>query len=148
MVSKAGILVPHLYDSQLAYIVLKEVNKFVRSPMNDASVFYEDLTPTILKPMCGLYNAAEIFHFDGTLIATTLQNAASMLKTLKPVRKIFYVWSLEWVENEKDFLRNIEIYQNIDLELIAPSEDYAKDIKNYCGRLPKVVENFNLEGML
>ena len=149
MVRKVGVLVPHLYDTQLAFNVLAELNDLVlRSPMNDASVFFEDLTPYIIKPLFGVYNAAEIFHFDGDLIATTLQTAASMLTTLKPKRKFFYVWSLEWLEAEKNYIKNIEIYQNPDLELIAPSDDYAKEIKNYCGILPRVVKNLEIESIL
>lgn len=148
MVQKVGVLVPNLFDSQLAYMTLTELNNLSSLYNYDVSVFFEELTPYLMKPQFGVYNASEIFHFDGNLIATTLDTAKSMLSTLKPVKKIFYVWSLEYLEKNSNFIENIGVFQSTYLELIAPSEDYAKDIRNYCGIYPRVVENFSIKEIL
>jgi len=146
MVKKIGIILPHTFDTQLAYEAIKEGNYLVFDDINyDVSIFFEDFAPTILKPVFGLFNASEIFSYEGTLISTTISNTKCMIKTMKPERKIFYIWELEWLKNEKDYLENIKVYQNKDIELVTVSEDYAKEINNYCNRLPRVVKRFNLK---
>jgi hypothetical protein len=146
MVKKIGILLPHTFDTQLAYEAIKEGNYLVFDNHNyDVSIFFEEFTPPIIKPIFGLFNASEVFSYDGTLISTTLSNTKISIKTMKPERKIFYIWELEWLKNEKNYLDNISVYQNKDIELVTVSDDYAKEINNYCGIIPRVVKRFNLK---
>lgn len=147
--NKVGIIVPNLFQNQLAYTVLCEANNFVSSDCtNDVALFFEDLSPQIIYPRCGIFNVSEIFHFDGTLISTTLQTTDSMLKTLKAKRKIFYIWSLEWLTISKNYIQNLSIFQDPQLELYTRSDSYAHEIHNYCGIRPKVVKQFKINEIL
>lgn len=127
--NKIGIVLPYLYTSDLAFQVLSQTsNKY------DFSVFYEETSMPVVYPSCGIFSANEIFNYDGVLIGTTISNALSVAKTLKPTRKYFYIWDLEWLRSYKNYFYNLSAYQNPKLTLITPSEDYRKEIKNYANR--------------
>lgn len=126
---KIGIVLNNLYVNQLAYDVLSQEHENY-----DISIFYEENTPVLIPPKGAIYLLHEIFSYDGLLIATNLDHASLISKCVKSFTKVFYVWDLEWIRNKKDFISNINIYRNNNLILVTPSEDYRRELKNYCNR--------------
>lgn len=144
MVNKIGIVTHSLYNSQLSYTLIKECNELSQDINYDIAVFYEELAPPIIRPNFGIFNACEMYSFDGILIATTIPTALSVTRTVKSLKKIFYIWDLEWLRGQNNYLYNLSCYQHPELQLICPSDDYAKAIENYCNIQPKVLP-FNLK---
>ena len=145
MITKVGIILPHVFNTQLTYCVVKNIYTLVNNPKYDFVIFFEDLTPPMMKIPCAMMNVAEIHCFNGTLISTTLNNTVLSLKAINQARKIFYVWDLEWLRGQNNYLSNLDVYRNPNLELFTRSESYAKAIDNYSNRLPKIATDFNLE---
>jgi hypothetical protein len=142
-----GIIVPTLDMNQLAYETISIINREIASgSKDDYRIFFEELVPRCIDPACAVMNITEIFSYDGILISTTLDNTKLSLKTLGNIKRYFYVWDLEFLRNRKDYIDNIQIYRNPNIELIARSNDCAKAIKNYCGRTPSMImPNFSFQ---
>jgi len=147
-VKKVGIAVNNLGMSQLSYNITVEINNLLLENHSlDIVLFYENISESCMYPMFARMNISEIWSFDGMLISTDLKTSELSLKCLTPRKKIFYCWELEFLK-DKNYIKNIEIYRNEELELITRSNHYAKALENYCNRKPYVVENFNLRKII
>lgn len=144
-----GVLLPHLGSSQKSYTSISYINHILtNSALYDFVLFYENLVNPCIKPLCAVMNISEIWSFDGILISTTLDNTSFAIKSIKPRRKLFYIWDLEW-ERKHDFNYNINIYRSQEIELIARSISHQNAIENYCNRkVNAVIPDFNLYTML
>jgi hypothetical protein len=142
-----GIIIPSLDMNQLAYEVISTINRTIAAgDKNDYRIFFEELVPKCIDPICSVMNITEIFSYDGILISTTLDNTKLALKALGNVDRYFYIWDLEFLRNRKDYLNNISVYRNPKTKIIARSNDQATAIKNYCGITPQLIMpnlNFN-----
>lgn len=70
---------------------------------------------------------------NGVMVATDIESAKFALKL--PVKNVlFYIWDLEWLRNTGSYIENLKVFQNINLKLVARSEEHASIIKNYCNR--------------
>ena len=136
---QVGIIIPKL-DNQLSYMICKHVNN---SNDNIYTVFYEDISPYVIRPKCATMPINEIWSFNGILISTNLRNTLSSLKTINKSKLIFYIWELEFLKGKTNYIENINIYQNHLLKLVTRSEEYAKNVYNYCGIMPSVTENIS-----
>jgi hypothetical protein len=119
--------------------------------MFDVVFFYQQVSPTPLKPFCATMNISEIWSFDGTLIATDINSASVVNKVVSPAKKIFYVWDLEWMRpyHQQNYLYNLSIFRSPYLKLVARSEDHVKLIEHYCNRkVDNVIQNFQLDNFL
>lgn len=139
-----GILLPHLGQSQAAFLTISHINKLIMGGSNDDYVlFYNEVMPIREKPLCAMMNSSEIWGFEGVLICTTLLDADRVLKVQHAARKVLYLQDLEWYNNI-----NIEwageILCNPNLIVVARSDNHAREIFKYCGVKPKVVRNFNI----
>lgn len=142
---KLGIILPALYKQQLVYETFESLHKVISSKV-DPIVFFEDFSPLFIRPPCAMMHISEILNFNGILISTTINNTMMSLKAINQAKKIFYIWDLEWLRNSnnKNYLYNISIYQNPELELITRSNSYAKELNNYANIQPKVLSLENL----
>lgn len=138
-----GVILPSLHSSQLSYLAIKQGNSIVANG-DDFVIFYENLHPACLKPDFAIMQTVEIWKFRGNLIATNLSHAAQLLHVKNHIKKFFYVWDLEWLRGNKNFLENIKIYRNEELTLLCRSKEHAKRIEDYCNRHPIIIEDFNI----
>lgn len=146
--TKIGIILPHLGSSQLSYFVINQINTHVsQSNKFDFVIFYEDLSPVCIRPLCATMNMNEIWAFDGLLISTNITNALASLKTVNMAKKVFYAFDLEWMRNSRhDIFNNMKVFQDENMGLIARSNYHAKSIEKYSGRKPDVIiPNFHME---
>lgn len=143
-----GLILPNLSASQLAFEFINQANKVSFEGKYECILFPMSITTQCIKPLVAVMNMSEIYNFNGILIATNLYSASHIANLKNNSRKLFYIWDLEWLRGKLNFIENIQIYANPKLELICRSEDHAKIINNYCNRMPKVVENCDINKMV
>jgi hypothetical protein len=130
-----GIILPNLEPSQLAFETIYNLNEeIVAGSKHDYRIFFEDLSVRFMNPSCAIMNISEIWHFDGLLVTTTLNNTRLALKTTGNIQRVFYVWDLEWLRGQNDYLHNLSIYRNPNTLLLARSTEHAEAIYNYTNR--------------
>lgn len=145
--NKLGIILPTLHDCQLSYQAISSANDYLINGRADVVIFFEELSNRVLIPNCATMNLGEIGSFDGVLISTTLKNTLASIRAVNAARKIFYIFSLEWLRDRRNFMENTAIYRHQDIELITHNEYYAEVIENYCNRRPSICE-FNIAKLI
>lgn len=143
-----GLIIPNLSASQLAFEMITQANKLSFESDNEYILFPLTITQACVKPTVAVMNISEIYDFSGVLIATNLYSAAHLANAKNEARKIFYVWDLEYLRGNMNYVQNMLIYTDKRLELICRSHDHAKMIKNFCNREAKVVEDCNIKEMI
>jgi hypothetical protein len=136
-----GIIVDNLGASQLSLNVLKETERFANRPDRDAIVFYKNLVPPYIKPMCCCMDISEIYGFNDILISTDIESAIFAAKSVNNSTRYFYVWDIEWMRKSKNWLSNMIAFLDRDTQLIARSKEHARLIKNYCNRDCVIITN-------
>lgn len=146
MITKIGVILPHLGPSQLAFNVVNQINQLSNFNNNfDFMLFFENLVKPCINPNCAAVNANEIWSFEGILISTNINAAIASAKAVNRARNIFYVWDLEWLRGMTDFPFNMQAYRNPNVELVARSQHHVRAIEDYCNRkVSKVIEDINL----
>lgn len=142
-----GIILPSLDANQLAFETILSINTILSNgTKNDYRIFFENLSPKIIQPLCSIMNITELWHYNGLLITTTLENTKLAIKAIADTKIVFIVWDLEWLRGHNNYIDNISIYRNPNIILLARSKDHAKIIENYCGRRPNgIIESLNFE---
>jgi len=142
-----GIAVPHIGPSQLGFLAIQMANQGLVSTKHSYTIFYQQMVPFCVQPSVPVMNVTEMWGFKGTVIATTLDLAETMLNSVKG-DKIFYAWDLEWLRGNHKFDRNVSIYRDPNLRLVSRSNDHAMELSNYCNRDPEVVHDLNIFEMI
>lgn len=132
-----GVLIDTLENSDLSYLAIKQGNELDI----DFTVYYNNCMGCIIKPKFKICPMIECYHSKGVLVATDLRTSRILQKVPNNSRKLFYVYELDFTGNN-NFLENIQGYNNIDL--VTPSEEYRKELKNYANKDSHVVEMLNL----
>ena len=145
--NKYGIILDNVGINQTAYLAIKNINKLLEEgSLDDYAIFYENIASPCIRPLCGIFNFAEVYGYDGILIATTISQADTILKAGFAKRSILYIQDLEWLRpNSQPYLFNLHVLRNSELELFCRSESHYKIIQNYCNRTPTILNNFNLD---
>tara|TARA_Y100001938_G_scaffold151098_1_gene245962 strand:- start:3509 stop:3997 length:489 start_codon:yes stop_codon:yes gene_type:complete len=141
-----NVLVPDTGASQLSYFVIKGVNSLCETnPEIDVILFYENHHKNCLPANFSTMQISDAWFQHGPTIATSF-STASKLASFPCERKIFYVWDLEWIRNERG-TRQYEQYNNVycneSIEIIARSEPHKLAIENaFNRRVNHVVSDF------
>ncbi len=143
---KLGFLVKDLWLSQMAYYLTMNMNGYKTiEGIDDAVVFFEDVSQYSVSPLFSTMNSSEIWGFDGVLVSTCISTTLNSIAAIGPSQKIFYVWDLDWMRHNKNYEYNIQAFDP-DVKIVARSKDHGVAIKNYCNREPNgYVNNFNLQ---
>ncbi len=130
-----GIILPSLEISQLGYEVITQINNEIAGgSLLDYRIFFERLSLECVQPLCATMNISEIWGYSGLLISTTLENTFFSLKLTTDVKRVFYVWDMEWLRGQKNYLYNLSILRNTKIALIARNEETNKELDRYCNR--------------
>lgn len=143
---KAGILVESLGMSQKAYEIIRSLNQLEGlDEYWDMMVFYLEFDRFILPPKFALMNMVEAYGLDAPLISTSINTTKISLKCVRPTKRFFYVFDMEWTSSMHDVDELLDVYMNPKVELIARSADHAKVLEQ-CWKKPiDIIENFNYE---
>lgn len=144
-----GIALKNLGPSQVTFYCVKAMNALIENNM-PVWLFYDELYPPCLNYLCPTSCLYEAWSFPGVFISTSFKVAEKSLKFPGPTKKYFYVYDLEWIyQTEKEFNKLKNVFNNPELELIAPSEEYKNVIERIWGtKETKVISNFNIESLI
>lgn len=147
---KIGVLLDSLDNSQLTFCFVQQANSLLAHEYYyDISAFTSNPNNPCVTPHFGTFSIADATGHNGILIATNLLNAYSLIKMNTPAKKIFYVWDLEWLRGNMNFLHNSSIYNNPNLTIICRSQNHAEALENYCNRkVDRIISDFNLREII
>ena len=133
-----GIIVNDLSVGQLSYCLTMQAKT-----RNDLYFYTREMAPLIQRVNCPILPMREAVYQNDVLIATDLDSANFLRKLPTPARKIYYVWSIEWLNHGNDFVYSSSIL-NSPLEIIARSKDHARQLQ-ISGHCDAIIEEANLE---
>lgn len=144
--TKIGLILPHIGPSSLSFYTINQINYISNiNPNYDFVLFIDNLVRPYILPNCAVMHANEIFSFDGVLISTNISSAIACSKAVNCAKNIFYVWDLEWLRGQNNFVHNMSAFRNPNLRLVARSEHHKKAIENYCNKkVDAVIPDINL----
>lgn len=136
-----GVLLKDTQISQLNYEVIRELNLLNQEVYNTSfSIFYLNSTPVCVNNYCSLQTIHDLHKVkEGIIIATDLDTALILEKSQTMARKVYYVYSLEFLYYQTNYLENYRIFNKLDLW--SRSENYRKVIGNYCNKDVKISNN-------
>jgi len=146
---RAGIIVDALGVSQLAMTLIGELNQLhkLNEPI-DIVVFYHRYDKLLKSPLFAMLQEQEMWGFNVPVMATSLATAKRLISSVKPTKKFFYVWDLEWTFDNHEFSNISSIYCHPDIQLIARSQEHF-DIISDCWQEPvAILEDFNYERLV
>ena len=142
---KAGILVKRIDSSQLGFNITNSINYISNHLVNvDIIVFSQEPSSPPMTPLFAIMPETEVWGFDGPVISTNLETAATLINVTGPTKKYFYVWDLEWMRLENFTHKQLsKIYNDEAIELITRSKHH-RDIIGKCWRYPShIMDDFN-----
>lgn len=149
---KVGIFLNDLGNSQIASQAVFGINNYLANSDDVGFIlfFLDNVAPSAL-PMCPTMAASEIFGFDGTVIATSMETASRLASLSGPTRKLYYVVDLPWIRptGVVPYSPIRDIFTNKEVELVARSESHCRIIENCFNRRPiATVEDFNVNRLV
>lgn len=143
---KAGIIIESLDESQKAIEITREMNKLDNlEEYCDVIAFYINYGNMFLSPKFAMMNILEVYGFDGPVISTSIETTKILINSIRPPKKFFYLWDLEWTYKIYNVEELLDVYMNLDIELIVRSEEHSHVVEQ-CWKKPiAVIENFNYE---
>lgn len=140
---KFGIMVNSLDLSQKCFYLVKHLNNIVDvdcqfSPI----VFYQEYAKGIDVNRFGMLLSKEVWGYDGVVLATNLETAQILINCPCPVKKLFYVWDMDWLYNTYSYQHLKDIYQS-DLTLIARNKYHATVIEKCWAKPRYLMDNFD-----
>lgn len=146
---KISAVMDNIGPSQCSFYLIKEFNRLSASYLNSCSVFVNRITPPVIKPIFSCPIISYFMSYDGIAIATTLDEASSILGARNNSKKFLYLWDLEWLYSPKDYNKVYELLNNPQLKIIARSNSHAKLIENFCNRpVCGIVNNWNKDQLI
>lgn len=142
-------LINDLSASQNAFYMIKEFNKCIENTDISVGVFCNRHSVPVTQPLFSCRLANFLVSYNGIVIATTLEEAETILKLPNKSKRYLYLWDLDWLENPVFFSAAMNILRNDKLEILARSESHAKVIEHFCNRKVKgIVDNWNINQVL
>jgi len=138
---KIGFLLKDIGHNQLASDLITSINKTLadkRYP-HSFNIFVENIEEPIKSPACSVMNAAEIWSYNGHVVATSLSTATKLLNAIGPTHKYLYVYSPEWFSQNRilQYETNHNIYMNPELKILTRNEDYHKLFTSVFNKKPE-----------
>lgn len=138
-----GILIDHPGHSQKFKCITEEIAK-LPSDINTTIFMVE---PGVIPSQTNfpVLNLVYAYDFCGTLISTDVYTTLVLNNCLRPKKRYFYVWDLEYLYQPFNFADLQKIFANPKIELIARNE-FRHDLLSRTWKEPKfTMENFNHE---
>jgi hypothetical protein len=134
-----GIYLNNLSDTDQ----LNHINNFVsesikNKDVKDISIFYDNIGFNPYNVQCGMFDATELWSFNGNLIATSLDALNTTSRVINNINVFYYHG---WIQ-EKNIM-NLIIASQRDLHIICRSESDAKEVYRLTGKQPiGISQNF------
>jgi len=125
-----ALLLNNVGASQLAYYAIKRFNQLALENTHSPFIFFEEHASPCMPASFSFMYASEIWGYDGTIIATSLNTADKLRKCIGNKKRYFYVWELEWLRTQANFEQIYDIYNDPSHKIIARCKDHARLLKN------------------
>ena len=113
------------------------------------AAFVNTCTGHVTKPLFSCMSIAFFSDYDGVAIATTIEEAHSLLQSSNNSDKYLYLWDMPWTEQPVNHDMICNILRDDNIKIIARSESHAKVIENFCNRkVAGIVDDWNKEQLL
>jgi len=103
--------------------------------IDNGSVFYKEIGPSQVQPKFGMFNSTDIWHFTGTLIATSME---TFLDAMKAVNKYNLAY-LFYGDGNNDIFALIGISKST--KILATTEEDQKEVYRITGIKPILLED-------
>ena len=144
--STLGAVVDNLGPSQMAFYMIKELNKLALSTDICASCYYNSLAAPVYDSLFASMNIYCLSDFHGVAVSTDLQTTQILLNSNNRSKKYFYVWDLEWIRARINFNVASSILRDDRLHIIARSESHKAAIENIANKsVSGIVDDWNLD---
>ena len=142
-------IINDLGPSQKAFYMIKEFNKLCASASNSCVAFVNTSGVCVTKPLFSCMSIGFFSGFNGIAIATTIEEAKSLLETTNNSDKYLYLWDMIWTERTVNHQAFCDVLRDPRVKLIARSESHARAIQNFCNkRVVGVVDDWNHQQLL
>ena len=108
--------------------------------LNDACVFFNNVSYNPVHTRFGLFNGTDIWHFTAHLIATSINNVGRALKSVNKFN-LTYLFNPE----EKNLLGLLSLVGKVDV--IARNEEEGKEFYRLTGTKAKVLDDFSVKSI-
>ena len=143
---QVGILLNNIGNNQAAYMAINHANAIHRFKLGHVIELYiKNLTQPVVRPMCMVNSIDKGALVKDVLISTDLCTCKYMNNMIAE-HKLFYIFDLEWLRHEVDYIETIKMLNNT--RLLCGSKEHQEAIQKYCGLESKVIESFNLQRIL
>jgi hypothetical protein len=103
--------------------------------IDNGSVFYKEIGPSTVEPKFGMFNSTDIWHFTGTLIATSME---TFLDAVKAVNKYTLAY-LFYGDNKHDVFSLIGMSRTT--KILTTTEEDQKEVYRLTGLKPILLES-------
>lgn len=146
---KIAAIINDLGPSQKTFYLIKEFNKMCADAKMSCTAFVNVCTGYVTKPLFSCMSIAFFSDFNGIAIATTIEEAGSLLQATNNSDKYLYLWDLNWTERPVNHEGFCNILRDPRLKIIARSESHARVIENFCNKAPVgIVDDWNHKQLL
>ena len=141
-----GFLIKSLGQSQLGFQLTYNLNKLANKSYDiSSSVFIKKFDVIPSKPEFSIMQMMYAIGFNGILIATDIDTAKILKHTVGVNKKMFYIWDLEWIYQQKLFQDFADVYLDDKIDLIARSQHHADIISKMWKPPTTIIEDFNYD---
>jgi len=145
-----GILINSLNNSKECCLLCENINQLLATQyMISPILFFQSGGKISIPPRCCQLQQHHAWGFDGTLISTNIETTYVLDKCLKPRKKLFYVYNIEWPNLPSLKFADLQkIYQNPEIDLIARTEEDFKLLEK-CWKKPiGVVKDYDYKELI
>lgn len=103
--------------------------------IDNGSVFYKEIGPSAVEPKFGMFNSTDIWHFTGTLIATSME---TFLDAIKAVNKYTLAY-LFYGDNKHDVFSLIGMSRTT--KILTTTEEDQREVYRLTGLKPILLES-------
>lgn len=136
-----GFYIENTGGSEQNVKIFNALNEAIdKQELDDASVFFNNASYNPIHTKFGLFNGTDIWHFTGSLIATSILNVKKALKTVNNF-SISYLYN----PSDKDVFGLLEMVGKVNV--IATNESEAKEFYRLTGHQPKMLNDFSVESI-
>jgi hypothetical protein len=138
---KLAFYIDSLHGDEYTINLFNQLNAAVeKGVVEDACLFYNKVNFNPVIPKFGVFNATDIWHFSGVLVATTVLGVLSARNMINKF-DLYYLF-----DRDRDFVGLLKIG---DVPILVRTEDDEKYIRRVLGVTPiRVPEDLNVEGVL
>jgi hypothetical protein len=152
-VKQCGFIVNTLFHNQLTYYLIKNLNEYISSQVCaeiDPILFYEDMKPSSITPLCSTMHVAECWTYNAPVIATTLSGANKLINIPGPTKKFYYPYNLEWIRPQiPQYEAYAKVFCDPQLHIIARNEDHKLVIENCFNiKVAGIVNDFDIKELI